>query len=452
MLDVDGGEPWPFEHEAGTSEQVTRLYRITPADFESWGRESLISFIVRLSREHLVNPRLLIQRIFSEVDPQIALVCRNRFYVKDSRTINAVGEYARIFSTASSRLTGHASLNQLTMLPWKDVLPENGEVMTAKRLKWCPCCLAEQALTLGYNYHPLVWSMELYKACLRHSRPLQETCPRCEKPQPFIPSFPALGHCSHCGASLLSMSTSAPAVANDNTVLKMESTLWSMMQCRQDHSPSLELFRNNLTKLIQLCANGNKAKFCRDLGWDSWAVNSWLRKGQRPTLQRLVVLSIRHNVQIASLFVENDIDGLADAQQTQGHSKRVERKVRPQLLMAQRNAIALRLNEELSNPLPKSVNAMGRELRIGRSALKYWFPELCHALGERYREFLGEVAVRARADRLKILNEILDKFVAEGWWPSKRAVDRELSRHGLALVRTELASTYQQFMSQLGKN
>jgi len=58
--------------------------------------------------------------------------------------------------------------------------------------------------------------------------------------------------------------------------------------------------------------------------------------------------------------------------------------------------------------------------------LKYWFPELCQAIGERYREYLGEAAVRARADRLKVLNEILEKFVAEGCWPSKRAVDKEI--------------------------
>ena len=119
--------------------------------------------------------------------------------------------------------------------------------------------------------------------------------------------------------------------------------------------------------------------------------------------------------------------------------------------MAQRNVIALRLNEELSNPLPKSVNAVGRELRIGRSALKYWFPELCHALGERYREYQAKVAMRAKADRQKILNKILERFMVDGIWPSKRAVDRKLRQHGLALVRTELAVNYRLFLSRLKK-
>jgi len=166
MFDVDESGPSSFEQVIPSAERATRLYRIVPADFKSWGRESLISFIVRLSREHLVNPRLLIQRVFTEADPQIALIAKNRFYLKDSRTINAVGEYARLFSDTTGWLTGHRTLDELTLLPWKDVLPENGEAMTAKRLKWCPCCLAEQALTLGYNYHPLVWSLELYRVCV----------------------------------------------------------------------------------------------------------------------------------------------------------------------------------------------------------------------------------------------------------------------------------------------
>jgi len=318
MFDVDESGPSSFEQVIPSAERATRLYRIVPADFKSWGRESLISFIVRLSREHLVNPRLLIQRVFTEADPQIALIAKNRFYLKDSRTINAVGEYARLFSDTTGWLTGHRTLDELTLLPWKDVLPENGEAMTAKRLKWCPCCLAEQALTLGYNYHPLVWSLELYRVCVRHGHPLQETCPRCERAQPFIPGFPALGHCSHCGASLLLMSTSVPVVANDNTSFKVESALWSMMQSCQAQERSLDVFRKNLLQLIQLRADGNKARFCRDLGWDSWAANSWLRKGQRPTLQRLVVMSARHDVPITSLFVENNIIGLADESQTEG--------------------------------------------------------------------------------------------------------------------------------------
>ncbi|WP_343725626.1 TniQ family protein [Herbaspirillum huttiense] len=224
-------------------ENLTPLYRLALVSESTWGREGLISFIVRLSRAHSLNPRLLIRKVFCEAEPKITAIAKNRFYVKDSRTINAVGEYGRLFAQATSRLTGHGNLDALTMLPWQHVLPENGEAMTAKHVRWCPGCLAEQALTLGFNYRPLIWSLDLYKSCWRHQRPLQDHCPRCNEVQPFIPSIPILGHCAHCGASLLTLGAIVPATNIDATQFKLEVSLWEMLSSPLDKAPSLDFFK-----------------------------------------------------------------------------------------------------------------------------------------------------------------------------------------------------------------
>src|SRR4051812_30197167 len=90
------------------------------------------------------------------------------------------------------------------MLPWQDVLPENGEALIARAPKWCPFCFDEQAKSIGYVYQPLSWTLELYRCCPRHASPLTDVCPRCLKTQPFVPAVPDIGHCAHCGACLLS--------------------------------------------------------------------------------------------------------------------------------------------------------------------------------------------------------------------------------------------------------
>ncbi|WP_075255763.1 TniQ family protein [Herbaspirillum camelliae] len=449
MLDA-GSENDAFSWSApDLPENLTRLYRLVPANEPTWGREGLISFIVRLSRAHSVNPRLLIQKVFCEAEPKMARILKNRFYVKDSRTINAVGEYGRLFAQITSQLTGHGSLDALTMLPWQHVLPENGEAMTAKHVRWCSGCLAEQALILGFNYRPLIWSLDPYKSCWRHQRPLQDHCPRCDNVQPFIPSVPVLGHCVYCGASLLTLSSSIPAENVDATQFKLEASLWEMLEGSLSEEPSLEAFKTNLRLLIHQRADGNKARFCADLGWDQWAANAWLLKGQRPTLQRLAALSLRHDISIPALFTKPMLD-VQDAECLPGiEFRKAVRKARPQFATEDRQRIAEQLANELSSTTPRSLNAIGKALDIRRSALKYWFPELHRQLVARYRAFRMQEAILAKSGRNKILEEILVNLVKNGIRPSKRIVDKKLSEHGLALVREDLAATYRFFMTRL---
>jgi hypothetical protein len=196
-------------------------------------------------------------------------------------------------------------------------------------------CLAEQALKLGYNYHPLLWSLELYKVCLHHACLMQDSCPRCAKPQPFIPSLPDLGHCTLCGASLLSMSSYAPSKERVDFSVKAESALYAMLESHQRNAFSLDTFRKNIALLIQHRADGNKANFCRDLGWDSWAVNSWLHKGQRPTLQRLLTIGVQHRVPIVALFIENGIEKEDGGRGAAELPRRSARKAKPQICRRQ---------------------------------------------------------------------------------------------------------------------
>lgn len=178
-------------------------------------------------------------------------------------------------------------------------------------------------------------------------------------------------------------------------------------------------------------------------------MNAWLKKGQRPTLQRLAALSLRHDVSIPALFAE-PIHSDTDAEPKLGSVPgKVIRQARPQFSLDRRRDIAEKLTSELCSSTPRSLNTIGRELDIGRSALKYWFPELHRKLVARYRDFRVQEAIQAKICRNKILEDILVQLVRAGIWPSKRIVDKKLGLHGLALVRIDLAATYREFIANL---
>lgn len=426
---------------------VTSLYPIAPADFANWGREGLVSFLIRLAGEHLVNPRSLIQDVLAEIDPYIRGIAKNRFYLRDSRTINGSGGYARVFSSVVERATGCASLTDLTMLSWQHVLPENGEAMLAKQPKWCAECLGEQALMLGYSYRPLVWSLALYENCARHGLRLQERCPSCGATQPFLPKFPYLSHCMKCGGSLLAL---PGATAESKQTFLIEESLFSMLQQPRSDPPSLQTFRENLRKLIEERAQGNKASFCRELGWDAWAVHAWLRKGKRPCLQRLVDISVKHHIAISDLVcasVQKDIS--VPRTRLSQYVRRVGRKRRPQLSPAERARIEKLLLQELEGPATYTIAELGRTLGMTRSTLKYWFPTVIARIGERSRVARVAKAGRSKDQRLQVLSNVLRELVGQGIWPTKRLVDKKLRDFGLALVRSDLAVAYQQFIAQI---
>lgn len=422
----------------------TLLYKIEPAN--AVGREALTSYIVRLSRRHMLNPRILVQKVFAQVDRRIKDVVNNRFYTKDGRTINALGLYARMFAGVVGTLTGRDDIEQLTMLPWQDVLPENGEALLARAPKWCPFCFAEQARSIGYAYLPLAWFLELYRRCPRHGVRLKEACPRCCRSQPFIPAFPDIGHCAHCGASLCLPEEQIPQAFLSEVVL--EENIEKMLQSAAAR-PSLSDFKSNLLRLIQDRAAGNKSLFCKELGWDLWAANAWLQKGKKPTLRRLLDITLHHHVPVAAICSGHLILSSLPPRTSERTPCAIQtgRATRPKL-----NPIRVKALRDLLTGLsncspPLTVNSIARTLDLKRSALKYWCPKECRKISTRYRRYKALAGRNAKENRIHILFGILKESVVSGRCATRRHVDHLLSKEGLALIRPELSHVYKAFHS-----
>lgn len=184
----------------------SRLFSLRPMHLGEPKQESLLSFLIRTSRAHAINPRQLIGVVLADVDPAIASLSYAGFFRRFAKTVNGMGQYAECFVSVLERATCVQGLRSLTMLPWQGIFPPNGQGMLAEHPQWCPHSLFGQVREGGERYIPLVWTLDAVKVCPEHGCRLEQHCPHCGKAQAFVPRYPDVGICSECGNSLVTQS------------------------------------------------------------------------------------------------------------------------------------------------------------------------------------------------------------------------------------------------------
>ncbi|MCW5300553.1 hypothetical protein DXT88_20490 [Herbaspirillum lusitanum] len=425
-------------------ESRSRLFRLEFMRTEEGVPEGLRSYFLRLSREHMVSPRRLMKKVLADEVPELAPILSNRFFVKDAGPIDGLGKYARIFSETINQLTSRDDLQDLTLLKWAPVLPKNGEGILARYPRWCPICYLEQRIKGVSTFSPLSWSLRLYQTCTKHFVQLLERCPGCSRHQPFISSFPNIGRCGYCGRSLSDVVCADTLPVNVDVELALE----SMAQNAQSPAKvSLEYFCSNVRVAIAVHAQDNKALFCRQMGWDNWTANAWLSKGHKPSLPSLLALAIACGVDVFDLCSQNLEFCYRPATQCGARMRsRVCRAPRPFLRHTNWDEVFDLLTTELHHNSAKTVNELGRRVRLRRSALKYWFPEVCGQISERYRKQKKMTASIAIDYRRGVLESVLGSLAMHRVPPFRRVVDKFLKQHGLALARPELAKVYYQYL------
>jgi hypothetical protein len=89
------------------------------------------------------------------------------------------------------------------------------------------------------------------------------------------------------------------------------------------------------------------------------------------------------------------------------------------------------------------------QLGLSRSAIKYWFRPQCREIVLKNRSFESRrQEVRYRADH-EFLRSVVQLMRAQGVNPSRRRVDAELRRKGLALARPDIFLAYEQLTASV---
>lgn len=403
--------------------------------------EGLLSWVVGLAHAHCVSPRTLVRHLLSCSDEYRKLWSVSTFFDRDCGTVNGHGHYAQMMIEligAGQSIT----VDQMTMLSLSSFFPRNGEGFLARKPKWCHACLCEQARHGVRLHFPLVWSLEYYKICHTHHVPLSDCCPACGNVQSFLPSYPSLGHCSHCGESMLlqlpdGFLLNEPDVSNFN--LWCADALADLVSRRIElhANGTMDYFRSNVELVCRQLAQGSRKSLCRKTGLQPFALNGWLTKGERPSLSILLHLCYGIQIMPAAMFLADSIEVAEPSNvelPTSGH-----RKHQPKLGYRERerikNLLEVIINDQ--NDARRLVD-VAKQVGVPRGTMKYWFWNECREL---------VLKRRAAADRHLLLKYQREhgalRAVVQGLRAQKidlrdSQVEPELRKHRLTLLRPDL--------------
>lgn len=418
----------------------TELFRPEPLGVGTAHQESLLSYLVRVSHAHGVNPRLLVKYVLAEHTPRIAQIATKAFFQTLSGTINGLSSYAETFADVFGALTLRPELRQLTMLPWKGLFPHNGQGLLARRPRWCPICLYEDGQGIQGTPIPLAWALELYQVCVTHGVRLEDRCHVCAAKQDFLPSYPDPGYCRHCrswlGHAAGAQDVSAPHVWVARAIADM------IAFGSQLADLSLDVFQRFLVEQIAKHTVGNRTAFCRAVGLGDFAVSGWINKQQRPSLVQFLTLCRGLQVRPTEVFVK----GSSECRPLGSHrscEKLLDRKPRPRPAFERRQGWRQLIEAELESSSPRCVTEFARSLDVSRTCLCYWFPDLCKALSERSRKAKCRRSTLRKLKEVAVLRGIVTTTRLDGGVVSRRNVDQILRQHGLTISRHHLRQALQ---------
>lgn len=417
------------------------LFSLQPRGVGATRQESLLSLLMRTSRAHAVSPRLLIRDVFAQIDPSIARLSTAAFFQRLAGTVNGLGKYAEMFVSAAEELTGQPNLRHLTMLPWRDIFPHNGQGLLARHPRWCPVCLHNQNRKGETTVFPLVWSLETYQTCLAHQVPLEHHCPSCGWAQRFVPHYPDLAVCGHCRRPLGRIRTGEPPSHFQAWVAEAIADMVAQ-QSTSGFAPSLERFRKFVHECVATHSGGNRTAFCRALGFNDFGVSGWLNKNERPSITQFLTFCYGTKTIPTDIFDGSHAPTpIAGLRLPLGKLK--DRKACPRPIAEQQAEFMQQLHAYLESGDGRSVAGIAKELGVGASCLRYWFPDLCKALSNRSRTVTRERSALRKTQHVEVLKEVVATARLNGSVVSRRKIDGVLREHGLTMSRPYLRKALQ---------
>lgn len=416
------------------------LFSLSPTGVGTPDQESLLSLLVRTSRAHAVSPRRLIGEVFGAMEPAISKLDYAGFFSSLAGTVNGLGHYAELFVSATERLTGLQDIRHLTLLPWQDLFPHNGQGLLARHPKWCPACLYQQRLLGQATVFPLRWYIEAYRSCDEHLCALEDRCPHCGKAQPYLPRFPDIGICDHC-RHLLAGARPPEVIPRFQLWVAEAVGGMVMRQTEPGFTPSIDRFSDFVREQVQALAAGNRAAFCRAVGFNDRALNGWLNKGERPAVTQFLSLCYGVKVMPADVFAGTSLPTVGTELRLPP-SKLKRRRLCPRPSPQRRKELKEHLQIRLNSEGSPAVTAIAADLGVGQSCLRYWFPDLCALLSKRHRVAAKARSEIHRAQQSRRVEEVVRMIHVDGRYPSHRQVNTVLRHEGMSLAQPHLLQAY----------
>lgn len=395
---------------------------------EPYGRgtpevESLLSYFCRLAVSHSTSTLSLSRTVAEHFGHDV-----ERNFDWHERQISGLRESALTWSSALSALTTVPRLDELTFLPWREVVSQNGLSLVSKG-QFCPVCLAEDRASGREPYFRLAWESRAVTVCHRHGVRLRQHCPSCEKDNVrHAAAFVVPGWCTKCGEFL---GCHVPQPGEDG--IRPEE-LWRARQvgellaahARGGSVPQRPSLIDALTRIIAEMDGGRASTFATRVGIAKSTVHHWLQEEGIPTLDLSLRIAAQCGIGLPKLLQADLRDWKAPqlGQQLALHLPLHDVKRRAPARALDWEHIERELQALLKLPTPISVLEAARHLDVEARHLYLRANRTTRQLGERWKDYL------ARRRQANVQNAI----------PHLQSVGRELLAEGRAVTRREVSA------------
>lgn len=159
----------------------SKLYPLVPIGVGTALVEGLSGYVARLAEAHSVSVGDLVGRVLSDLaDPQDPIVTAAAKAVRSgghgfracSYAINGVTDRATKWVHALETATSRRDLRCLTLLPFRNAIPEN---LFHRHRAWCSPCFEQWRANGQTVYEPLLWAFKVSSHCRVHQQPLSHS-------------------------------------------------------------------------------------------------------------------------------------------------------------------------------------------------------------------------------------------------------------------------------------
>jgi hypothetical protein len=417
--------PTRFEVWAPTREAPpprSRLYSLEPIGIGTPEVESLSSYLNRLAQAHCVTVTTLIaHELLPHVGTPVPARARRaaspsrgglRGLGQLARRLYGLGRTAATWVNGLEAVTGRCDLRFLTLLTWRQVLPDRH--VFSPVVRWCPVCF-DAWMTTGHPlYDPLLWKLKPITTCVRHQRRLRSRCRACQQPLTTFSGRSRPGYCSRCGVWL---GTAGGTDLEPDERLREEdwpwqrwvvTTLGELLQAapRLASPPPAETVARAMTAYKASHTAAGRPSLRDTLGPTRKRVGKWARGEARIQLDLLLTICLHAGISLVQFLTEPP-PAPPPPEATAPHPMPgARRTARWHPKGTNREALRHTLAAALAHAGPPlSLRAVAKQVSLASRTLRYYEPELCQHIVDRY--------VTYRTQRRAHLRHVLEHALQE---------------------------------------
>jgi hypothetical protein len=405
-------------------------------------RESLHSVIKRVCVKNRLSVSVVVAHVLNSTGH-----CRYSAIRLANNSMHLISRGENTTSQWIAAMEATVDIPDLWKHTLRDVVCLNGvgAATCAHWRRWCPDCYEEDVGTDVGPYDRLLWSVSNVRVCERHRTLLCSVCAHCGRSElPVLAGLDIPGFCPICHGWLGGKGARLP----DGRDQYAEYLLWTARSFSDLLDAELltanmpDQILEMLMRLRDRYCNGLDVILAKTLGRNKSVIATWFSRKASPSWNALCDISFVFHVPLIDLFSTNEtaIDMAVVRALPLQISVRGKRRHGRQLdLVKVLSLYAAIHNGECT--FVRTLADVGRHLGVEpkdlRRALLFQTEAIAAALKDRAKNFRERQAA-ARLDALK--NEtilVVTEMARRAERPTRRSVDRALSRAGLVVLRSD---------------